>query len=144
MRKGFLGVLLGMFLVWGSTLALGQCGSSIQHVTQTCGGHCGSVIMQSCQGVGTFCEDGTGDFGFGCCGLELIEPGGCQSAKAAQPREMPPTKEFLAFQDAVALRRQLVPARSGLTIASCGENKNAFNDWLEAKLRQRRNRPAGM
>ncbi len=138
MRKGFLGVLLGLFLVWGSTLALGQCGSSIKRTFQVCGGHCGSVTMQSCQGVGTVCEDGTGEFGFGCCGLMLVLPGSCVDAKATQPREMPPTKEFLAFRDALALRRQIIPARSGLMIASCGENKNAFNEWLEAKLSRRR------
>ena len=144
MRKGFLGILLGMFLVCGSTLALGQCGTQLQPVTQTCGGHCGSVIILSCPGFGTGCEDATGDFGFGCCGLMIIQAGGCESAKVAQPQEMPLTKEFLAFRDALALRRQLIPARSGLMIASCGENQNAFNEWLEAKLSQRRNRPAGM
>ena len=138
MSKGFLEVLLGAFLFGGSTLVLGQCGTQLQPVTQTCGGHCGSVIILSCPGFGTGCEGATGDFGFGCCGKMIVQAGSCQSAKAAQPREMPPTKEFLVLRDALALRRQLAPASSGLMIASCGENKNAFNEWLEAKLSRQR------
>ena len=50
MYKKLFGVLLGVFVIWGSTVAFGQCGASIKRTTQTCGGHCGSVIMQSCQG----------------------------------------------------------------------------------------------
>jgi hypothetical protein len=138
MSKGFLAVLLGAFLFGGSTLVLGECGTQLQPVTQTCGGHCGSVIILSCPGFGTGCEGATGDFGFGCCGQMIIQAGACQNPEVAQRQEMPLTKEFLAFRDALALRRQFMPARSGLMIASCGENKNAFNEWLEAKLSRRR------
>jgi hypothetical protein len=136
MYKKLFGVLFGAFVIWCSTLAFSQCGATIKRTTQNCGIHCGSVIMQSCQGVGTFCEDGTGDLGFGCCGLQLFEPGSCQSARAAQPKELPPSQEFLALKDALVLRKRAVPAH--LMIASCGQNKNAFNEWLEAKLKQQR------
>ena len=137
MSKGFLAVLLGAFLVGGATLAFGECGTQLQPVTQTCGGHCSSVIILTCPGFGTGCEGATGDFDFGCCGQMIIQAGACQNPEVAQLREIPPTKEFLVLRDVVALRRQLLPAR-GLMIASCGENKNAFNEWLEAKLSRRR------
>ena len=138
MNKKLLGVLMGAFVIWCTTLAFSQCGTDIKRTTQTCGGHCGSVVMQTCEGVGSFCEDGTGDFGFGCCGLMLIEPGSCEAAKVRSPLELPPSQEFLAFKGALALRRAHLPGQQNLLVASCGANKNAFNDWLETKLKQQR------
>jgi hypothetical protein len=127
------------FVIWGSTVAFGQCGASIKRTTQTCGGHCGSVIMQTCQGVGSFCQDGTGDFGFGCCGLMLFEPGACGGAsKPLQPNELVSSQEFMALKDALVLRKRILQGVSYPTIASCGANKNAFNEWLQAKLKQQR------
>jgi hypothetical protein len=138
MYKKLFGVLLGVFVIWGSTVAFGQCGASIQRTFQTCGAHCGSVIVQTCQGVGTGCQDDTGDFGFGCCGLMLIEPGGCGgSTRTIQPQEFAPSQEFLALKDALALRKRLTLTGASYTmVASCGDNKNAFNQWLEAKLKK--------
>ncbi|HZU31672.1 MAG TPA: hypothetical protein VFB79_11185 [Candidatus Angelobacter sp.] len=138
MYKKLFGALFGAFVIWCSTLAFSQCGAMIKQTTQNCGVHCGSVVMQSCQGVGTLCEDGTGEFGFGCCGLQLIEPGSCQSARTGQPQELPPSREFLALKDALALRKRTLPAQNQLMIASCGPNKNAFSEWLEAKLKKQR------
>lgn len=138
MYKKLFGVLFGVFVIWGSTVAFGQCGASIKRTFQTCGGHCGSVIVQTCQGVGTACEDGTGADGFGCCGLMLFEPGACQFAGVTHPSELPPSVEFAAFKEALVLRKRRTLTGATLpTIASCGENKNAFNQWLEAKLKQR-------
>jgi hypothetical protein len=137
MSKKLFGVFFGLCLVWGSTLAFAQCGSNIRFVTQNCGGHCGSVEMQICEGVGSFCQDGTGELGFGCCGLQLFEPGSCQFAKATQPKEIiAPSEEFLALQAAIAMHKKLFPRQNDIRIASCGVNQNAFNEWLETKLRQ--------
>lgn len=90
-------------------------------------------------GSGTFCEADTGDpgGGGGCCGFQFINPGQCLSAKAAPANLLPPTPEFLALQDAVAVRKKLFPPQSNVMIASCGPDKNAFNNWLQAKLQQR-------
>jgi len=139
MYKKLFGVLLGVFVIWGSTVAFGQCGASIKRTIQTCGGHCGSVSMQTCQGVGTFCQDGTGADGFGCCGLMLFEPGACGGAsRPMQPNELVSSQEFMALKDALVLRKRILQGVSYPTIASCVANKNAFNEWLQAKLKQRR------
>ena len=139
MYKRLLGLLLGVFVIWGSAIAFSQCGSSFKRTTQTCGVHCNSVVIISCQGVGTACQDGTGEFGFGCCGLMLIEPGSCGGAsRPLQPNELVSSQEFMALKDALVLRKRILQGVSYPTIASCGANKNAFNEWLQAKLKQRR------
>lgn len=138
MYKKLFGLLLGVFILWGSTVAFGQCGAMIKRTIQTCGGHCGSVSMQTCQGVGSFCQDGTGEFGFGCCGLMLFEPGACGGAsRPLQPNDLVSAQEFRALKDELVLRkRRTLQGASYLAIASCGDNKNAFSQWLEAKLKQ--------
>jgi len=138
MYKKLFGVLLGVFIIWGSAIAFGQCGSTIKRTTQTCGVRCNSVVMLTCVGVGTACEDGTGGDGFGCCGLMLFEPGACGGAsRPLQLNELVSSQEFMALKDALVLRkRQTLQGASYPTIASCGDNKNAFNQWLEAKLKQ--------
>ena len=139
MYKKLFGVLLGVFVIWGSAIAFGQCGSTIKRTTQTCGVHCNSVVMLTCVGVGTACEDGTGEDGFGCCGLMLFEPGACGGAsRPLQPNELVSSQEFMALKDALVLRKRILQGVSYPTIASCGANKNAFNEWLQAKLKQRR------
>jgi hypothetical protein len=138
MYKKFFGMLLGVFVIWGSAIAFGQCGSTVKRTTQTCGVHCHSVVLLSCVGVGTVCEDGTGGDGFGCCGLMLFEPGACGGAsRPLQPNELVSSQEFTALKDALVLRKQRLQGVNYPTIASCGDNKNAFNQWLEAKLKQR-------
>jgi len=139
MYKKLFGVLLGTFIIWGSTTAFSQCGDHIKQTFQTCGGHCGSVVRLTCEGVGSNCQDDTGDFGFGCCGLMLFEPGACGFARVTHPQELPPSVEFASFKEALALRKKAtLPGTSYPAVASCGDNKNAFNQWLEAKLKQRR------
>ena len=139
MYKKLFGVLLGVFVIWGSTVAFGQCGASIKRTFQTCGGHCGSVIMLTYQGVGSACQDGTGELGFGCCGLMLFEPGSCGGAsRPLQPNELVSSQEFMALKDALVLRKRILQGVSYPTIASCAANKNAFNEWLQAKLKQQR------
>jgi hypothetical protein len=138
MNKKLFGLLLGVFVIWGSTIAFSQCGDHIKQTFQTCGGHCGSVVRLTCEGVGSNCQDDTGDLGFGCCGLMLFEPGGCGFAGVTRPRELPPSVEFAAFKEALVLRKKPTLTGTNLpAIASCGDNKNAFNQWLEAKLKQR-------
>jgi hypothetical protein len=138
MYKKLFGLLLGVFLLWGSAVAFGQCGAMIKQTFQTCGGHCGTVARFTCIGVGTDCQDGTGDLGFGCCGLMLFEPGACELASVTHPSELPPSGEFVAFKEALALRKRRTLTGENLPmIASCGDNRNAFNQWLEAKLKQR-------
>ncbi len=138
MHKKLFGLLFGFLLLCGSVVAFGQCGATIKHTVQQCGAHCGSVVMQTCQGVGSFCEDGTGEFGFGCCGLMLIEPGSCGgAAKATPPAQLQSVQEFLALKDALVSRRQLWPTSFKTANTSCGVDQNAFNDWLEAKLKRR-------
>lgn len=129
-------ILFAVFFFCGSILATAQCGSSIKIVTQNCGPHCGAVGRETCEGVGTRCEEGTGEPGLGCCGLELTLPGTCQAAKAAPSNELLPSKEFLAFRDALALRKKAFSSSSGVMIASCAADRNAFNEWLQAKLKQ--------
>lgn len=133
-------LLFACFFFLVSTMAQAQCGSYIEETTLSCGSCGGSFVRQLCQGVGDFCEDGTGDLTFGCCGLMLFLPGSCQSAKAAPRKELLPSEEFLAFREALAVRKRLFPSREQLTIASCAPDKNAFNEWLQAKLRQQQQR----
>jgi len=138
MNKKLFALLLGVFILWGCTTAFSQCGDTITQTFQTCGGHCGSIVRFTCIGVGSNCQDDTGELGFGCCGLMLFEPGACEFAGVRHPQELPPSMEFAAFKEALVLRKK--PTLTGTNypaVASCGENKNAFNEWLEAKLKQR-------
>lgn len=137
MRKRLSGVILfGCFLLWGSTITVAQCGSSIKRVTQNCGGHCGSVVQFTCVGIGTVCQNGNGDLTTGCCGALEFGPGACGAAKATPSRELLPSKEFLALRDAIALRKTLFRPQDRVIIASCGPDKDAFNEWLRVKLQQ--------
>jgi|SRR6478736_5677594 hypothetical protein len=138
MYKKLFGLLLGVFVLWGSAVAFGQCGATFKRITQTCGGHCHSVIAITCQGVGSICEEGTGPDGFGCCGVMLFEAGACSgTSRPLQPNELVSLQEFTALKDALVLRkRQTLQETNYPMIASCGDNKNAFNQWLEAKLKQ--------
>jgi hypothetical protein len=139
MYKKLFGLLLGVFVLWGSAVAFGQCGATFKRTTQTCGVHCHSIIVTTCQGVGSVCEEGTGEFGFGCCGLMTIDPGSCGGAfRPLQPNELVSSQEFTALKDALVLRkRRTLQGTNYPTIASCGDNRSAFNQWLEAKLKQR-------
>lgn len=132
-------VLLMCFVLAGSIMATAQCGSSIKIVTQNCGPRCGAVGKETCEGVGTRCEDGTGEPGVGCCGLQLTLPGSCQTAKAVPSKELLPSEEFLAFREALALRKMAFQS-SQIMIASCAPDRNAFNEWLQAKLKQQQQR----
>lgn len=127
-------LLLGSFYLCIPALMSAQCGSYIQEDVLSCGGCGGDFTRQLCEGVGDFCEDGTGDLTFGCCGIMLFPPGSCQSAHALPRRELLPSREFLAFRDALALRKKLLLSQT--VIASCGQGKNDFNDWLRARLKQ--------
>ena len=129
-------VVFGCFLMWGSTIMSAQCGSSFKLVIHNCGSHCGSFGEETCEGVGTLCENGTGEPGSGCCGFQFFNAGDCVAAKGITPRELLPSKEFLTLRDTLALRKTLFPSRDQIMIVSCAPDKNAFNDWLQAKLRQ--------
>ena len=137
MLKRFFGwTFFGCCLLLGATLASAQCGDHFQRVVMNCGIHCGSFSMLTCQGDGTLCQDDTGDPGSGCCGFQFFDAGSCTLAKATPSKELPPTREFLAFQDAVKLHKKLFSQQTTIVIASCGPDKNAFNHWLNAKLQQ--------
>ena len=135
-------IFLGCCLTWGATLASAQCGDHVRFVIMNCGVHCGSIGIPHCMGTGTNCEDNTGepDGGGQCCGFQFLDPGACLSAKAAPSLTLPPTPEFLALQDAVAVHKKLFSLPGSVMIASCGPDKNAFNSWLQAKLQQQHNK----
>ena len=141
MLKRFFGwTFFGGCLLLGATLTSAQCGDHVQYVIVNCGPRCGSIAVPHCMGTGTFCEDNTGnpDGGGPCCGFQFIDPGECLSAKAAPPLTLPLTPEFLALQDAVEVHKRLFLPQSNVMIASCGTDRNAFNNWLQAKLQQQR------
>lgn len=127
-------LLFGSFYLCMPASMSAQCGSYIQEDVLSCGSCGGDFTRQLCEGVGDFCEDGTGDLTFGCCGIMLFPPGGCQSAQASPRRELLPSREFLALRDALALRRKLQFSQT--VVASCSPGKNDFNDWLQARLKQ--------
>lgn len=137
MFKGLSGlVLFACFFLSVSIPGTAQCGSSLKMVIQNCGSHCGTIETQSCEGVGTHCEDNTGPQGAGCCGVRLLLPGVCRVTKALPAKELVPSEEFLAFREALALRKNAFPAQTQIMIVSCAPDWNAFNEWLQAKLKQ--------